>query len=57
MDFLKNKPVMAKLSGGFQDTFIADVLGCKPQLETLGVFNQWVSIVQTQMNAVKARKN
>ena len=57
MDFLKNKPFMAKLSGGFQDTFIADILDRKPQPDTLGVFNQWVPMVQKQMITVKARKN
>ena len=57
MDFLKNKPVLAKLSGGFQDTFISDILDRKPQQDTLGVFNQWVPMVQKQMLTVKARKN
>ena len=53
MDFLKTKPVMAVLSGGFQNTFIADVLERRPQLETLEMFSQWVSMVQTQLIAVK----
>ena len=57
MDFLKTKPVMAMKSGGFQNTFIADLLERRPQLETLEMFSQWVSMVQTQLIAVKARKN
>ena len=57
MDFLKTPPVMTALSGGFQDTFIADILGCRPQLETLELFNQWTSMVHRQMVTVKARKN
>ena len=57
MDFLKTKPVMAMKSGGFQNTFIADLLERRPQLETLELFNQWVAMVQTQLITVKARKN
>ena len=57
MDFLKTKPVMAMKSGGFQNTFIADLLERRPQLETLEMFSQWVAMVQTQLIAVKARKN
>ena len=57
MDFLKTKPTMAMKSGGFQNTFIADLLESRPPLETLELFNQWVAMVQTQLITVKARKN
>ncbi len=56
-DFLKSVPVMAALSDGFQNTFIANVLERKPQVETLELFNQWVACVRKQMVTVKARKN